>query len=54
MSKAIKAYDTSALLDLSDNLVIDSTCYISTLVISELENIKVSFSKDTDVKAKAR
>ena len=54
MNKAIKAYDTSALLDLSDNLVIDSTCYISTLVISELENIKVSFSKDIDVKAKAR
>ena len=54
MNKVIKAYDTSALLDLSDNLVIDSTCYISTLVISELENIKVSFNKDTDVKAKAR
>lgn len=54
MPEVIKAYDTSALLDLSDNLVIDSTCYISTLVISELENIKVSFNKDTDVKAKAR
>lgn len=54
MNKVIKAYDTSALLDLSDNLVIDPTCYISTLVISELENIKVSFNKDTDIKAKAR
>lgn len=54
MRNVIKAYDTSALLDLNDNLVIDSTCYISTLVINELENIKVSFNKDSDIKARAR
>lgn len=54
MEKTIKVYDTSALLDLSDNLVLDKECYVSTLVISELENIKTSFNKDNDVKLKAR
>ena len=54
MSEILKAYDTSALLDLNDNLKLDKTCFISTLVISELENIKTSFSKDTDIKLKAR
>ena len=50
----IRVYDTSALLDLSDNLVLDKDCYVSTLVIKELENIKTSYSKDSEVKAKAR
>lgn len=50
----IRVYDTSALLDLSDNLVLDKDCYVSTLVIKELENIKTSYSKDNEVKAKAR
>ena len=54
MKKILKVYDTSALLDLSDNLVIDTDCYVSTLVINELENIKTSFNKDNDVKARAR
>ena len=54
MENTIKVYDTSALLDLSDNLVLDETCYVSTLVINELENIKTSFNKDNDVKARAR
>ena len=50
----IRVYDTSALLDLSDNLILDKDCYVSTLVIKELENIKTSYSKDSEVKAKAR
>lgn len=50
----IRVYDTSALLDLSDNLVLDKDCYVGTLVIKELENIKTSYSKDSEVKAKAR
>jgi PhoH-like ATPase len=54
MNKVIRVYDTSALLDLSDNLVLDETCYVSTLVVRELENIKTSYSKDGDVKARAR
>ena len=54
MRKILKFYDTSALLDLSDNLILDYSCYISTRVISELENIKTSFAKDLDVKARAR
>lgn len=54
MKNILKVYDTSALLDLSDNLVLDETCYVSTLVIRELENIKTSFNKDESVKAKAR
>ena len=54
MRKILKFYDTSALLDLSDNLVLDYSCYVSTRVISELENIKTSFAKDLDVKARAR
>lgn len=54
MKTILKVYDTSALLDLSDNLELDEQCYVSTFVISELENIKTSFSKDSDVKARAR
>lgn len=54
MENFIKVYDTSALLDLSDNLVLDETCYVSTLVIRELENIKTSYNKDDNIKAKAR
>ena len=54
MKDILKVYDTSALLSLSDNLVLDSTCYVSTLVINELENIKTSFNKDSEVKAQAR
>lgn len=50
----LKVYDTSALLDLGDSLALDDTCYISTTVISELENIKTSFNKDSDIKYKAR
>ncbi len=49
-----KVYDTSALLDLSDSLVLDKQCYISTIVLSELENIKTSFSKDGEIKLRAR
>ena len=54
MKNILKVYDTSALLSLSDNLVLDSTCYVSTLVINELENIKTSFNKDSEIKAQAR
>lgn len=50
----LKVYDTSALLDLSDDLALDKNCYISTIVIGELENIKTSFNKDNDIKYKAR
>lgn len=54
MKTALKVYDTSALLNISDNLKLNRECYISTLVIRELENIKVSASKDEEIKAKAR
>ena len=54
MSKIVRVYDTSALLDLSDNLILNSDCYVSTLVVRELENIKTSYSKDEEIKAKAR
>lgn len=54
MESIIKVYDTSALLDLSDSLVLDKDCYISVLVINELENIKTSFHKDNDIKMRAR
>lgn len=47
-------YDTSALLYLADNLTLNKDCYISSLVISELENIKTSYNKDLEVKAQAR
>ena len=49
-----KVYDTSALLNLSDSLALDKQCYISTTVLSELENIKTSFSKDGEIKLRAR
>ena len=54
MKDILKVYDTSALLSLSDNLVIDETCYISAWVMRELENIKSAYSKDMEVKAQAR
>ena len=54
MKDILKVYDTSALLSLSDSLVIDETCYISAWVMRELENIKSAYSKDAEVKAQAR
>jgi PhoH-like ATPase len=54
MKDILKVYDTSALLSLSDNLVIDETCYVSAWVMRELENIKSAYSKDAEVKAQAR
>ena len=54
MKDILKVYDTSALLSLSDNLVVDETCYISAWVMRELENIKSAYSKDMEVKAQAR
>lgn len=49
-----KVYDTSALLNLNDSLILDKQCYISITVLSELENIKTSFSKDREIKLRAR
>ena len=49
-----KVYDTSALLNLSDSLSLDESCYISTVVIGELENIKTAYSKGREVKMQAR
>lgn len=50
----MKVYDTSALLEMYDNLELNSDCYISTIVLNELENIKTSYSKDREVKSQAR
>ena len=50
----LKVYDTSALLTLNDTLQLDENCYISLIVIGELENIKTSAAKDEEVKQAAR
>lgn len=50
----MKVYDTSALLNLKDELKLDEDCYISLLVLKELENIKSSYSKDEETKYYAR
>lgn len=47
-------YDTSALLNKADDLVIDKDDYISSIVLSELEHIKSSYSKDQHIKEQAR
>lgn len=50
----MKVYDTSALLNLKDELKLDEDCYIPILVLKELENIKTSYSKDEETKYYAR
>lgn len=52
--KIINVYDTSALLEMEDNLELNDNSYVSPIVIKELENIKNSSKKDNDVKEKAR
>lgn len=54
MNKVIKVYDTSALLNLKEELVIDENTYIPLLVLKELEHIKSSCSKDEETKYYAR
>ena len=49
----LKVDDTSALLTLDDTLQLDENCYISLIVIGELENIKTSAAKDEEVKLAA-
>ena len=46
----MKVYDTSALLNLKDELVLDEESYIPLLVLKELENIKSSVHKDDEIK----
>ena len=50
----MKFYDTSALLNLKDELKLDGECYIPLLVLKELEHIKASASKDEETKYYAR
>lgn len=54
MKKPLKVYDTSALLNLKDELKLDEHSYIPILVLKELENIKTSTYKDDEVKFYAR
>ena len=49
-----KVYDTSALLAIGEDLSLNENSYISIYVLGELENIKTSYTKDTEIKAKAR
>lgn len=50
----IRFYDTSALLSLADTIELDKDCYISSFVISELENIKTAYNKDEHTRVQAR
>ena len=50
----MKVYDTSALLNLKDELELDEESYIPLLVLKELENIKSSIHKDDEIKFYAR
>lgn len=50
----LKFYDTNALLDGYEGLKNESCIYLSTITLKELENIKTSNRKDSDVKYKAR
>lgn len=50
----MKVYDTSALLNLKEELKLDEDCYIPLLVLKELEHIKSSYSKDEETKYYAR
>lgn len=54
VSKILKVYDTSALLNLKDELVLDENAYIPLLVLKELEHIKTSATKDEEIKYYAR
>jgi len=53
LKRTVKFFDTSALLA-GYKLNSDEINYISTVVFSELENIKTSYNKDETVKYKAR
>lgn len=53
LKKTVKFFDTSALLA-GYKLDSEDINYISTIVFSELEDIKTSYSKDETVKYKAR
>ena len=53
LKRTVKFFDTSALLA-GYKLNSDEINYISTIVFSELENIKTSYNKDETVKYKAR
>ena len=50
----MKVYDTSALLNLKDELKLDEESYIPLIVLKELENIKSSVHKDDEIKFYAR
>ena len=50
----MKVYDTSALLNLKDELKLDEESYIPLIVLKELENIKSSIHKDDEIKFYAR
>lgn len=50
----MKVYDTSALLNLKDELELDEESYIPLIVLKELENIKSSVHKDDEIKFYAR
>lgn len=50
----MKVYDTSALLNLKDELEFDEESYIPLIVLKELENIKSSVHKDDEIKFYAR
>lgn len=49
-----KFYDTCALLNLQEKAFDQDVFMISSITLKELENIKTSASKDTDIKFKAR
>lgn len=50
----LKVYDTSALLNLKEELVLDEDTYIPFIVLKELEEIKTSVRKDEQTKYYAR
>ena len=50
----VKFYDTCSLLNLLEDAFKDDKLAISNVTLSELERIKTSFTKDEEIKAKAR
>jgi len=50
----IKFYDTCSLLELQEEVFNDSKFYISSITLSELEQIKTSGTRDEEIKWKAR
>ena len=54
MSKNIYFYDTSSLLELSNELKTKNHLYISSITLQELEEIKTSYKKTPEVRQQAR